>query len=80
MRAIEQGLPLLRVANTGVSAMIGPKGEVIRRIPLGQAGFADASLPGALPPTVYARSGDWPVIALVLLGLAMATVRRRGLR
>ena len=77
MRAIEQGLPLLRVANTGVSAMIGPKGEVTRSIPLGEAGFADALLPDALAPTPYARSGDWPVLALVLAALAAAALRRR---
>ena len=40
MRAIEQGLPMLRVANTGVSAMIGPRGTILHRIPLGEAGFA----------------------------------------
>lgn len=78
MRAIEQGLPMLRVANTGVSAMIGPKGEVLRDIPLGQAGYVDAPLPDALPPTPYARTGDWPVLVLVLLGLAAGGIARRG--
>ena len=76
MRAIEQGLPMLRVANTGVSAMIGPKGEVLRRIPLGEAGFADVALPDPLPPTPYARGGDWPMLALVLLSLLPGIVRR----
>ncbi|MDQ2091615.1 apolipoprotein N-acyltransferase [Marimonas arenosa] len=77
MRAIEQGLPMLRVANTGVSAMIGPRGEILNRIPLGQAGFADAGLPAALPPTPYARSGDWPVLALVVIGLGLGAIARR---
>ncbi len=80
MRAIEQGLPLLRAANTGVSALIGPRGAVIRSIPLGQAGYVDALLPAPLPPTVYARSGDWPVFLLLLLaGIAFKVVQwRRG--
>lgn len=79
MRAIEQGLPMVRVANTGVSAMIGPRGEILNRIPLGEAGFADAALPEALPPTLYARSGDWPALALILLGLVAAPLIRRRL-
>ncbi|WP_457773728.1 apolipoprotein N-acyltransferase [Phycobium rhodophyticola] len=79
LRAIEQGLPMLRVANTGVSAMIGPKGEILTRLPLGEAGFADAALPAALPPTLYSRIGDWPITALLLLSLIPA-VLRRGLR
>ncbi|WP_353349460.1 apolipoprotein N-acyltransferase [Aquicoccus sp. SU-CL01552] len=66
MRAIEQGLPLARAANTGISAMIGPRGEVIDSIPLGQAGYVDVTLPAPLPPTLYARSGDWPVLLLLL--------------
>ncbi|MEZ5716866.1 MAG: apolipoprotein N-acyltransferase, partial [Paracoccaceae bacterium] len=82
MRAIEQGLPMVRVANTGVSAMIGPKGEILNRIPLGEAGFADAPLPAALPPTLYARSGDGPALLLILLGLGAAALlhRRRPAR
>ncbi len=69
MRAIEQGLPMVRVANTGVSAMIDPKGRIIAEIGLGQAGFVDAPLPAPLPPTLYARTGDLPAI-LALLALA----------
>ena len=76
MRAIEQGLPMLRVANTGVSAMIGPKGEILRRIPLGEAGFADAALPAALPATLYARTGDWPMLVFVLLSLVPGLLHR----
>ncbi|MDU8925990.1 apolipoprotein N-acyltransferase [Alisedimentitalea sp. MJ-SS2] len=78
MRAIEQGLPMLRVANTGVSAMIDAKGRITRHIPLGSAGFADVTLPRALPPTIYARVGDWPVIGLVLIGLLACFLRRRN--
>ncbi len=66
-RAIEQGLPLARSANTGVSAMIDPKGNVIARIGLNQMGFVDAALPGALPPTLYSRTGDWPIMILLFL-------------
>ncbi|TDK50600.1 apolipoprotein N-acyltransferase [Antarcticimicrobium luteum] len=80
MRAIEQGLPMVRAANTGISAVVGPHGELIRSIPLGEAGYADAELPAPLPPTVYARTGDWPVFLLLLIvGSALLVVQwRRG--
>jgi len=79
MRAIEQGLPLLRAANTGVSAVIDGRGRVLESLPLGVAGVIDAPLPPALPPPPYARTGDAPARALLLLwfGLALG-LRRRG--
>lgn len=67
MRAIEQGLPMIRAANTGISAMIDPWGRLTAQLPLGQAGYVDADLPAPLPPTFYARSGDLPVFLLLLL-------------
>jgi apolipoprotein N-acyltransferase len=71
LRAIEQGLPLLRAANTGVSAVIDARGRVVAEIPLGMRAFVDAALPPALPPTPYARFGDWPLL-LLLAGLGAA--------
>ncbi|WP_425044617.1 apolipoprotein N-acyltransferase [Primorskyibacter sp. S87] len=78
MRAIEQGLPMLRVANTGVSAMIDPHGKVMRQIPLGQSGYADAALPAPLPPTFYSSSGDLPALVVLFLvaGIAIRFDRR----
>ena len=81
MRAIEQGLPLARAANTGISAMIGPRGEVIDSIPLGQAGYVDVALPAPLPPTLYAGTGDWPVFLMLLcaaFALKLVQSRRRS--
>lgn len=73
MRAIETGLPMIRVANTGVSAVIDAKGRMTHHLPLGEAGFLDAPLPPALPPTIYARTGDWPVFVLLIF-LASAAI------
>lgn len=67
LRSAEQGLPMVRVANTGVSAMVDGTGRVLAHIPLGEAGWIDAPLPPALPPTVYARTGDAPILVLAAL-------------
>ncbi len=77
-RAVETGLPMVRVANTGVSAMIDPGGRITAMLPLGVAGYLDARLPAARPPTPYARSGEWPWLALFLATfVAVFATRRR---
>ncbi|EDM72226.1 apolipoprotein N-acyltransferase [Roseobacter sp. AzwK-3b] len=78
LRSVEQGLPMIRVANTGVSAMIDAAGRVTASIPLGQAGWRDAPLPPPLPPTIYARTGDSPSIGGALLLLALSFLRNRS--
>src|SRR6516165_6116716 len=75
MRAIEQGLPLVRAANTGISAVIDPLGRVISSLPLGAEGVLDASLPQALAPTIYGRFGDG--LAMLLVAAALIIVLRR---
>ena len=69
-RAIEQGLPLVRVANTGITAMIDARGRIVAALPRGEAGYLDANLPGAMAATPYARWGEVPVLVL-LAGLAL---------
>jgi apolipoprotein N-acyltransferase len=78
LRAIEEGLPLVRAANTGVSAVIDPVGRIVARLGLGKEGVLDAGLPSAIAPTAYARFGDVP--AAVLVALAIVTVIRRRAR
>ena len=77
VRAIEQGLPVVRAANTGISAVIDPVGRVIARLGLGVEGVLDARLPAAIAPTIYVRAGNIPVILLVVITLFIV-VRRRG--
>ena len=78
-RAIEQGLPMVRVANTGVSAVIDAEGRVTAEIALNTAGWIDAPLPAAKPKTLYARTGDAPVAFLILFSLISSFVLRRRL-
>lgn len=77
-RAVEQGLPLLRSANTGVSAAIDPYGRVIAELGLGQEGFLDVPVVAPLVATPYARLGDWPVaVALMIAFAGLAALGRR---
>ncbi|MCI2395318.1 apolipoprotein N-acyltransferase [Aliiroseovarius sediminis] len=68
-RAIEFGLPVIRVANTGISAIIDARGELRASIPLGQAGYLDARLPGAGKPTLFSRYGDLPLAIVLTVAL-----------
>lgn len=79
MRAIEQGLPFVRVANTGVSAMIDARGRVLQALPLNTAGHLDVALPQPLPQTLYSKTGDWAVFLLLLAGLLILSVRKSSL-
>jgi apolipoprotein N-acyltransferase len=75
LRAVEQGLPLIRVANTGVTAVVDAHGRVVDALPFGTMAALDTHVPGALPPTVYSRLGDLPVL-LLLAGLALLAMIR----
>ncbi|WP_043918609.1 apolipoprotein N-acyltransferase [Jannaschia aquimarina] len=76
LRAAEHGLPVLRAANTGISASIDARGAVLAALPLNEAGKLDVALPSALPSTPYAKTGDLTAL-LLLLALATALFARR---
>jgi apolipoprotein N-acyltransferase len=69
LRAIEEGLPLVRAANTGISAVIDPLGRIVARLGLGIEGVLDSGLPAAISPTVYARTGDVPAGIMIAAAL-----------
>lgn len=80
VRAVEEGLPLVRAANNGISAIVDGAGRVRARLGLDVKGVIDGGLPPALPPTVYGRVGDAAFFALWLLlafGALGAALRRR---
>jgi len=70
LRAVEEGLPLVRAANTGISAIVDPYGRVLSRLDVGETGVIDGDLPAALPATIYSRFGDL-VPAGILIVVAM---------
>ena len=72
MRAVEEGLAMIRVANTGISAGFDPLGRQIASIGLGESGFADLVVPPPLPDTIYARWREMPLAILIFANLLLA--------
>ena len=69
--AIEQGLPLARAANTGISAVVDPIGRIVGSLPLASEGVLDAPLPRSIDPPIYARFGDAPAAVLILIAFIL---------
>ena len=79
MRAIEEGLPVIRATPTGISAVIAADGRLLATVPPGVAGRIDLPLPPAHPPTLFARVGNLAAaIVAALLALAAVAIRRRA--
>jgi apolipoprotein N-acyltransferase len=68
VRAAEEGLAVIRAANTGVSAIIDPYGRIISSLGLDRTGVLDGELPRPLPRTIYSVLGDI-IFALLLAGM-----------
>lgn len=78
MRAIEEGLPVLRAANTGISAVIDAHGRVLASLPLERTGTIDSVLPApVMSKTLYARIGEAAALILAIASLAAAFFFRR---
>lgn len=80
MRAVEEGLPLVRAANTGISVVTDAFGRIVARLPQDEAAILDAPLPPALAEPSLARRHGGIVLTLLLAGgtLAAAYVERRA--
>jgi apolipoprotein N-acyltransferase len=80
MRAVEEGLPLMRAANTGITAGFDARGHELGRLPLNTAGTLVLDLPGPRPPTSFARWGLVipGLLALALVATGFGLARRRA--
>ncbi len=80
VRAVEEGLALIRVANNGITGVVDPYGRVLARLELNQRGVIDTEIPGPRPAPPYARLGDTPFALLWLAGLCclLLSVRRHS--
>jgi apolipoprotein N-acyltransferase len=68
-RAVEEGLPLVRVANTGISAVVDAYGRTVAALPLGARGALDSDLPrSATASTVFSDWRSIPLVALIIFG------------
>ena len=75
VRAVEEGLPLVRAANAGISAVIDPYGRIVKNMEMNRRGVLDAALPEALPPTVFARYNHLIVILTMFAIIGLSITR-----
>lgn len=78
VRAVEEGVPLVRAANNGISALIDPFGRYQRRLGLDERGVIDTALPVAVAPPVYARLGDFIFLLMIIMGIAVLSLPRKA--
>jgi apolipoprotein N-acyltransferase len=69
VRAVEEGIALVRVANNGISGLVDPRGRVLARLGLDARAVADVAVPAPLPATLYARIGDSGFLVLILAAI-----------
>lgn len=80
VRAVEEGVPIIRAANNGISAVIDADGRLLATLGMNISGTLDSPVPGARPPPPYAWAHDWPFLAnLLIFGALAGYVRRRSL-
>lgn len=76
LRSVEEGLPLVRVANTGISGVVDAYGRVVASLPLGVEGVLDAPLPRSGPVTPYSRGGDAIFAGMLLVFLMLSRFKK----
>ena len=84
LRAVEEGLPLLRAANTGISAGFDARGHELGRLGMQTSGILTLDLPNRLPVPLYARTGfllpAGVAFSVMIIGLLENLIKRRSLR
>ncbi|KQN40575.1 acyltransferase [Sphingomonas sp. Leaf407] len=80
LRAVEEGLPVLRSTTTGISAVIDASGALVATIPMRRADAIEVPIPAPHPPTPFARLGNWLALAMIVLLSGLAIAIRRAAR
>ena len=79
LRAIEEGIPIIRATPTGISAVIDAGGNILHKLPYQKAGYIETRLPPPHPPTLFSRYGNSLSLAFAFfLGLMGIALRRFG--
>ena len=73
VRAVEEGIPIIRAANNGISAVIDGQGRVRQWLGMNVHGVIDSALPEAVAPPLYSRFGDWIFLAAIAIAAVAAT-------
>jgi apolipoprotein N-acyltransferase len=77
IRAIEYGLPVIRVANTGISAIIDANGKVIKNLSVNKSGYLDSFIPSRKDSTIYGNFGNLIFLLLVFLVAVIAFLNKK---
>jgi len=80
MRAIEEGLPVVRAANTGISAIIDAYGRTVASLPLGEDGVLDGFVPSARPKTFFQHGQPIFLLAFNIFFILLALIGKRKRR
>lgn len=80
MRALEEGVPVIRDTTTGISAVIDARGVIEQRLPLDTAGVIDRTIPPAAPPTLFSQWGNAIPLALATIFVLIAVALDRRTR
>jgi apolipoprotein N-acyltransferase len=78
LRAVEEGLPLARAAQTGVSALMDARGRILALLDLGEGGSVSAPLPSPLPATFFAKTGNGLPVLVAFLMLGVVAIRSKS--
>lgn len=79
VRATEEGLPLIRAANSGISALIDPYGRIIAKTELGKENILDVGLVSSLEtPTTYGKLRNWSTILIIVFFVILSVFRQKN--